>query len=79
MAISKKTEIARVEWYRDVMRKDVASEERRALDMEVQGRRRGRPKIRWTVWPAVVQWNMRALGSEVSPGARVRILSTARV
>ena len=46
--ISKKTQEARLRWYGHVMRKDAISDERRTLDMEVQGkRRRGRPKIRW--------------------------------
>ncbi|XP_063872421.1 uncharacterized protein LOC135106914 [Scylla paramamosain] len=46
--ISKKTQEARLRWYGHVMRRDGASDERRGVDVEVQGRRRrGRPKIRW--------------------------------
>ena len=43
-----KTQEARLRWYGDAMMRAGASDGRRVLDMEAQGRRkRGRPKIRW--------------------------------
>ena len=43
----KKTQETRLKWYGQVMRSDRESDEKRTLDMEVQARRRGRPKTRW--------------------------------
>ena len=44
--VSKRTQEARLRWCGHVMRSDGESDEKRALDMEVEGRR-GRPKTRW--------------------------------
>ena len=55
--ISKKTQEARLRWYGHVARSNIESDERRALDMEVQGRRRrGRPK---TIWKDCIISDMR--------------------
>ena len=45
--ISKKAQERRLQWYGPVMRKEEDCVVRRVMDMEVEGRRRGRPKRRW--------------------------------
>ena len=45
--VKKKTQEAKFRWYEHIMRSNRESDEKRTLGMEVQVRRRGRPKTRW--------------------------------
>ena len=60
---------ARLRGYGHVMRSDGESDEKRALDMKVQGRRRGRPKTRWKDWTAA---DMREKVQDNKTGNRYR-------